>query len=132
MMVTATLLFSLELLFIVCACSFEPALRSALVAIGSCVAAALLPHTRQIVGRYVFDGYTDVPVGTGWRALEALPSVSRIAWFDNYKWEYYPMYGRRCQLVPVPVRSDGTSFRPVHYDRRSPPSEFTRGACCDT
>ena len=127
-MVAATLLFGLSyFLFYALARSSGLSWRSALVAIGSCVAAALLPYTQQTVDRYVFDGYTDVPVGTGWRALEALPSGSRIAWFDNYKWEYYPMYGRRWQLAPVPVRSDGTSFRPVHYDWRYPPPELSSG-----
>jgi hypothetical protein len=124
MMVAATLLFGLSyFLFHALGPSSGLSWRSALVAIGSCVAAALLPYTQQTVDRYVFDGYTDVPVGTGWRALEALPSGSRIAWFDNYNWEYYPMYGRRWQLVPVPVNPDGTSFRPVHESWHVPPND---------
>jgi len=55
-----------------------------------------------------------LPVGRGWRELEKLPAGSKIAWFDNYNWEYYPVYGRRWQFIPVPVNPDGTAFRPVH------------------
>src|SRR5262249_20963731 len=42
-----------------------PTARCALVAIGSCAAVALLPYTQQTIDRYVFDRYSDVPVGTG-------------------------------------------------------------------
>ena len=78
-------------------------------------------RSQRIVDKYILDEYSAGPpiAQTGWRALEQLPAGSRIAWFDNYNWEYYQMYGRRWQLVPYRVNRDGTPFQPVHVNWRT-------------
>jgi hypothetical protein len=127
LIVAATLLFGLGYFFLYAAAiagARRLTARCAIVAISACVAAALSSYNQKTVDRYIFEGYiaqsapSFARVANGWRELETLPSGSRIAWFDNFNWEYYPMYGRRWQLVPVPVNPDGTSFRPLHESWR--------------
>jgi hypothetical protein len=102
--VAATLLFGMGYFFLYAAAiagTRRLTARCAIVAISACAAAALSSYNQKTVDRYVFEGYTKVPVANGWRELETLPLGSRIAWFDNYNWEYYPMYGRRWQLADM-------------------------------
>jgi hypothetical protein len=79
-------------------------------------------RSQRIVDKFILDEYSAGPeiAHNGWRALEQLPAGSRIAWFDNYNWEYYQMYGRRWQLIPYRVNPDGTPFQPVHLSWRTP------------
>jgi hypothetical protein len=79
-------------------------------------------RSQRLVDKYILDEYSAGPeaAGYGWQALEQLPAGSRIAWFDNYNWEYYQMFGRRWQLVPYRVNRDGTPFQPVHLNWRTP------------
>jgi hypothetical protein len=79
-------------------------------------------RSQRLVDKYILDEYSAGPqvARNGWQALEQLPAGSRIAWFDNYNWEYYQMYGRRWQLIPYRVNRDGTPFQPVHLNWRTP------------
>ena len=61
------------------------------------------------------------PVTKGWRALEDLPEASRVAWFGVGDYEYYPLFGRRLNLVPVKVLGDGTLHEPLHERWRRDP-----------
>jgi hypothetical protein len=54
------------------------------------------------------------PVGRGWQALQQLPSGSRVTWFGPSTYQYYPMFGRRLQLVPVALDEDGSVLPPLH------------------
>jgi hypothetical protein len=54
----------------------------------------------------------------GWRALDALPAGSRVALASQLPSShafYYPQFGRRLQLVPVPIDHRGNA-RPALYE----------------
>jgi len=57
------------------------------------------------------------PVGDAWRALETLPAGARIAFFMSEPYEYtqfYPIFGRSLERVPVRVDADGSPRAPLH------------------
>jgi hypothetical protein len=101
--------------------SYRLAVSYATLVIATVGLAFYSTRSQRIVDRFMLQEYSSGPdtVGNGWRALEQLPAGSRIAWFDNYDWEYYPMYGRRWQFVPYRVNRDGTPFQPVHVNWRT-------------
>ena len=55
----------------------QPATLCAAVAVLAGGAAGLAGHTQTIVDRYIFDGYSDMPVGKGWQALDQFPAVQK-------------------------------------------------------
>jgi hypothetical protein len=68
--------------------------------------------------RYSTDDHV---VGESWRSLEALPAGARIAAFETHvvtghtpAFFYYPVFGRRFNLVPVFVAADGSAGRHLH------------------
>ena len=63
-------------------------------------------------------------MGAGWRAVNELPSASRIAWFGPMAYAYYPLYGRDYQLYPVPVFDDGSPWVPLHQRTSVPASRW--------
>lgn len=69
-------------------------------------------RSQHNVDRYILSEYA--ASSPGWKAIEQLPSGSRIAWFDNYDWEYYPLYGRRWQFSLRRVNRDGTPYLLAH------------------
>jgi hypothetical protein len=60
------------------------------------------------------------PIGAAWRALESLPKGARIAWFGPF--QYYPLYGRHLQHVPVALFPDGAPYQPLHIQWRNDPT----------
>ncbi len=98
-------------------------LSSVNLAIGSlagiaalCVALAILTNHQQ---RATNDnlrqyGAPDQPIGLAWNALDAAPPGSRVAWFLNRSYDYFPLFGRRYQFDPVAVDSNGKLTPPLH------------------
>ena len=60
------------------------------------------------------------PVGLGWDGLDKLPVGSRVTWFGPMNL-IYPCYGRRLQLKPLAVNTDGSILRPLHERWRENP-----------
>jgi hypothetical protein len=101
----------------------RPLLPAALCLIFLAALAAWAPYKQRATDRSL-HGYTvnGRPVGAGWRALEDLPEGSRVtAYGDRDAGEeqdqlsgYYPLFGRRLQLVPVFLEADGSPGVPLH------------------
>jgi len=53
-------------------------------------------------------------LGGSWEAIEGLPAGSRITWFGNWVYQYYPLFGRHLQLDPVRVYDDGSLYKQPH------------------
>jgi hypothetical protein len=87
----------------------RPAVIVAVIVFG-CVA-LWVPYARLVADENMFSSlYFDDERGGSYRFLETLPPGSRITWFGPSN-EYYPLYGRRLQFIPVVVDPDG-SWRP--------------------
>ena len=85
------------------------------VAIGVAGLAFLQPVIQRATDQRVYEfGQPNEPIGQAWKAVAALPSGARIAWFANSPQEYYPLFGRHLNLVPVPLNQDGTPCGRLH------------------
>ncbi len=73
------------------------------------------PVAQHLTDERVFNyGFPESPVGKAWQALESLPAGSRIGWFTNKPQEYYPLFGRALDKIPVPLDPNGVRYRPLH------------------
>jgi|GEM_PF-2075289 len=73
------------------------------------------PVAQYFTDQRVFNyGFPESPVGKAWQALESLPAGSRIGWFSNKPQEYYPLFGRALNRIPVPLDPNGVRYRPLH------------------
>jgi hypothetical protein len=54
------------------------------------------------------------PLGEAWRAVASLPLNSQIACFGASTDQYYPLFGRHLDKVPVPLQQDGTVRKHLH------------------
>lgn len=90
----------------------------ALLAVAFAAAALAAPLRQRATDRNLFAVAREgMPVGEGWKALEALPSGSRVAFFMADPFDYthfYPIFGRALRLVPVPLELDGSPRVPLH------------------
>ena len=77
--------------------------------------AFLQPVIQRSTDQRVYEfGQPNEPIGQAWKAVTALPSGARIAWFANSPQEYYPLFGRHLNLIPVPLNQDGTPSGRLH------------------
>ena len=65
------------------------------------------------------------PARDAWRALESLPSGSRVASFGDWLGRYYALFGRRLQLVPCVVTEAGKPLAPLHVRWQRDPDAVT-------
>ncbi len=56
--------------------------------------------------------------GSAWKLLGMVPDGARVAAFGPRMWMYYPLFGRRFQLVPCPGNKNAAAY--VHYHQRPP------------
>ncbi len=88
-----------------------------LTAVPVCLAAIALiaPRIQRMNDSRIYAyGGAQRPVGAAWRAADALPSGSRVAWFGPAAYQYYPLMGRRLQLSPCAVTEEGHPLEPLH------------------
>jgi hypothetical protein len=77
---------------------------------------ALQPVAQHLTDQRVYDyGLPDKPLGPAWKAMESVPPGARIAWFGNKLHEYYPLYGRQFNRVPVALDPSGVPFERLHH-----------------
>jgi hypothetical protein len=73
------------------------------------------PVAQYLTDQRVFKyGLPESPIGQAWQAMESLPAGSRIGWFTNKPQEYYPLFGRALNKIPVPLDPNGVRYRPLH------------------
>jgi hypothetical protein len=98
--------------------SFSHHKRSWILGAGGSVLVGLVfiqPVAQYLTDQRVFKyGFPESPVGQAWQALESLPAGSRIGWFTNKPQEYYPLFGRALNMIPVPLDPNGVRYRPLH------------------
>ncbi len=95
--------------------SLRPAaVRAAALGVGAAVLvalAALAPLKQRLNDRWLHTwGDGSRPIGDGWRAVNALPEGSRIAFFGPVAYQYYPLFGRQLQLEPYAPAADGSPY----------------------
>jgi hypothetical protein len=54
------------------------------------------------------------PLGEAWRSVDSLPVNSQVACFGASTDQYYPLFGRHLDKVPVPLQQDGTLRKHLH------------------
>jgi hypothetical protein len=79
----------------------------ALVAVVLLLVAATHPVRQARTDQRLFTHGPSSTVGPGWGAVDRLPSGSTIGWYGPAAYEYYAMFGRRFQLVPVEFNRRG-------------------------
>jgi hypothetical protein len=58
-----------------------------------------------------------LPAGRAWREIEDLPRGSRIGFLASApigNAQYYPLFGRSLQFIPLPLMSNGALQQPLH------------------
>ena len=58
-----------------------------------------------------------LPAGKAWREIENLPQGSRIGFLSSVpigNAQYYPLFGRSLQFIPLPLKGNGALQQPLH------------------
>ena len=75
----------------------------------------LIPHNRQLTSATIKNyGHENQPIGKGWNKLNELHEDSIVTCFGDFTYQYYPIFGRSFQLVPISVSEDGSEYLPLH------------------
>jgi hypothetical protein len=63
------------------------------------------------------------PIGQAWTAIDRLPRGARIASFGPSSYQYYALFGRSLQLIPVGLDSSGKPWRPLYDEWKDDPAK---------
>ncbi len=102
-----------------------PALRLSSLPVILLLVALLTPYKQRLTDLGIYTrGEPEHPIGHAWQALEKLQAGARVVWFGPAAYQYYPLFGRRLQLVPVALNYDGSPQRPLHELFRREPIQW--------
>jgi hypothetical protein len=90
---------------------------AAAVPLGFAALALLAPWKQHGTNEKLYTqrrGVCRGPIAQSWRFLEDLPDGARVTWLGPGNFDYYPLFGRRLDLVPCIVGDDGRPYRHLH------------------
>ena len=75
----------------------------------------LIPHNKKLTSETIKNyGHANQPIGKGWIKINTLPDNSKITWFGESTYQYYPLFGRSLHLNPCDVDEYGNQNLPLH------------------
>jgi hypothetical protein len=81
---------------------------------------ALHRRTADAMTQSIRSGHS----GKAWAYLERLPGGAKVAQLGYNGYEYYPLFGRDLQHVPIWVDENGTAVGPLHRAWREDPDDL--------
>lgn len=73
------------------------------------------PHKKRLTDNDIYSSIG--PAGNVFKEIENFPDASRIGYFSTLPLNntpFYRLFGRRLQMIPVPLDHDGTVPKPLH------------------